>query len=59
TWNRQLPQATMLACLYSLLMTDDAESEPCMDKILERYERYSYAEKVLISAEYETQLFLI
>ncbi|XP_035816856.1 m4 protein isoform X3 [Zea mays] len=26
-----------------------------MDKILERYERYSYAEKVLISAEYETQ----
>ncbi|XP_020395948.1 m4 protein isoform X5 [Zea mays] len=45
----------MLACLYSLLMTDDAESEPCMDKILERYERYSYAEKVLISAEYETQ----
>ncbi|CAL4944442.1 unnamed protein product [Urochloa decumbens] len=26
-----------------------------MDKILERYERYSYAEKVLISAESETQ----
>jgi MADS-box transcription factor, plant len=27
-----------------------------MDKILERYERYSYAEKVLISAEPETQV---
>jgi len=27
-----------------------------MDKILERYERYSYAEKVLISAESETQV---
>nr|AOT28199.1 MADs15 protein [Phyllostachys edulis] len=26
-----------------------------MDKILERYERYSYAEKVLVSAESETQ----
>ncbi|XP_008648382.1 m4 protein isoform X1 [Zea mays] len=30
-------------------------TDSCMDKILERYERYSYAEKVLISAEYETQ----
>ncbi len=27
-----------------------------MDKILERYERYSYAEKVLISAESDTQV---
>lgn len=27
-----------------------------MDKILEQYERYSYAEKVLISAESETQV---
>ncbi|KAK3146045.1 hypothetical protein QOZ80_3BG0260780 [Eleusine coracana subsp. coracana] len=30
-------------------------TDSCMDKILERYERYSYAEKVLISAESETQ----
>jgi MADS-box transcription factor, plant len=30
-----------------------------MDKILDRYERYSYAEKVLISAESETQVNLI
>jgi hypothetical protein len=27
-----------------------------MDKILERYERYSYAEKVLVSGESETQV---
>ncbi|ONM28048.1 Agamous-like MADS-box protein AGL8 [Zea mays] len=27
----------------------------CMDKILERYERYSYAEKALISAESESE----
>jgi MADS-box transcription factor len=27
-----------------------------MDKILERYERYSYAEKVLISTESEIQV---
>ncbi|XP_066379621.1 MADS-box transcription factor 14 isoform X1 [Miscanthus floridulus] len=32
-------------------------TDSCMDKILERYERYSYAEKVLISAESDTQLF--
>ncbi|XP_066367886.1 uncharacterized protein [Miscanthus floridulus] len=32
-------------------------TDSCMDKILERYERYSYAEKVLISAEFDTQLF--
>ncbi|XP_008644265.1 m15 protein isoform X3 [Zea mays] len=30
-------------------------TDSCMDKILDRYERYSYAEKVLISAESETQ----
>uniref|UniRef100_A0A0D3FP74 MADS-box protein n=1 Tax=Oryza barthii TaxID=65489 RepID=A0A0D3FP74_9ORYZ len=30
-------------------------TDSCMDKILERYERYSYAEKVLISAESDTQ----
>ncbi|KAG2545827.1 MADS-box transcription factor 14-like isoform X2 [Panicum virgatum] len=30
-------------------------TDTCMDKILERYERYSYAEKVLVSAESETQ----
>ncbi|CAL4919125.1 unnamed protein product [Urochloa decumbens] len=30
-------------------------TDSCMDKILERYERYSYAEKVLVSAESETQ----
>jgi len=30
-----------------------------MDKILERYERYSYAEKVLISAESETQVLAL
>nr|ANU05038.1 Apetala 1 protein [Bambusa tulda] len=30
-------------------------TDSCMDKILERYERYSYAEKILISAESETQ----
>lgn len=27
-----------------------------MDKILERYERYSYAEKVLVSSESEIQV---
>jgi len=27
-----------------------------MDKILERYERYSYAEKALISAEPESEV---
>jgi MADS-box transcription factor len=27
-----------------------------MDKILERYERYSYAEKALISAESESEV---
>ncbi|AQK62787.1 MADS-box 15 [Zea mays] len=31
-------------------------TDSCMDKILDRYERYSYAEKVLISAESETQV---
>ncbi|KAM3260332.1 hypothetical protein ACQJBY_051535 [Aegilops geniculata] len=30
-------------------------TESCMDKILERYERYSYAEKVLVSSESEIQ----
>ncbi|XP_062212443.1 MADS-box transcription factor 14 [Phragmites australis] len=30
-------------------------TDSCMDKILEQYERYSYAEKVLISAESEIQ----
>uniref|UniRef100_A0ACD5WEU6 Uncharacterized protein n=1 Tax=Avena sativa TaxID=4498 RepID=A0ACD5WEU6_AVESA len=30
-------------------------TDSCMDKILERYERYSYAEKVLISTESEIQ----
>jgi len=30
-------------------------TDACMDKILERYERYSYAEKVLISTESEIQ----
>ncbi|WVZ60588.1 hypothetical protein U9M48_010587 [Paspalum notatum var. saurae] len=30
-------------------------TDSCMDKILERYELYSYAEKVLISSESETQ----
>uniref|UniRef100_A0A453LU82 MADS-box domain-containing protein n=1 Tax=Aegilops tauschii subsp. strangulata TaxID=200361 RepID=A0A453LU82_AEGTS len=31
-------------------------TESCMDKILERYERYSYAEKVLVSSESEIQV---
>nr|AYF60172.1 MADS-box protein VRN-P1 [Agropyron cristatum] len=30
-------------------------TESCMDKILERYERYSYAEKILVSSESEIQ----
>ncbi|VAI36845.1 unnamed protein product [Triticum turgidum subsp. durum] len=33
-------------------------TESCMDKILERYERYSYAEKVLVSSESEIQLLV-
>lgn len=44
--------------IYSGLISDSAhDGFPCrMDKILERYERYSYAEKALISAESESEV---